>query len=126
MTREEDREIAKAINRMNYLRRREKKLKYSSEYAKRNKDYINYMQRERRKRRNEAKAEIYIPPSIDSIEEKLPYILRKNKVELRREFLSIPILQRPTYDYFLRCKEIELLISYGREHRKDTSTIAVT
>ena len=63
-------------------------------------------------RRKQKKEKIFsepkpMPPSMESREAKLPYSLRKNVAQLRREFLDISILERPPYDEFIQRKAKE-------------------
>jgi hypothetical protein len=121
MTRTESDAARKAANRKDYLRRREKILAYQRQYAKDNREHINAMQRERRRRKAigscVAKKE-YVRPSTDDFESELPLLLKVNLQRLRDEYLSIPIHQRPIYDYWLRCKTIEYYRAIILEKRK--------
>lgn len=119
MTRTESDAARKAANRKDYLRRRDKMLAYQRQYAKDNREHINAMQRERRRRKAIGVIkEKYVRPSTDAFEESLPLALRMMKSRLRDEYLRIPIIERPVYDYFLRCKIIEYLRD-NYESRRD-------
>lgn len=110
MTRAESDAAKKAANRKDYLRRRDKMLAYQRQYAKDNREHINAMQRERRRMKaigTLGTKKEYIRPSTDDFEGDLPLLLKVNLQRLRDEYLSIPIHQRPVYDYWLRCKTIE-------------------
>lgn len=120
MTRTESDAARKAANRKDYLRRREKMLVYQRQYAKDNREHINAMQRERRRRKamGVIKEKEYVRPSTDAFEEALPLALRMMKGRLRDEYLRIHITERPVYDYFLRCKIIEYLRDYYESRRE--------
>ena len=49
--------------------------------------------------------------SIESIEQALPDLLKRSISRLRKNFLKIPILQRPPYDAYLK----QLTIEYYKE-----------
>ena len=120
MTRAEDEEVRSYYNHKYYLNRREADIAYQKKYAKEHKEHINAMQRERR-RRKAAGLEpfrIYRRPSTDSFEAALPPALYCNRMRLREEYRKIPILERPIYDYFLRCKTIEYLREKRNERRE--------
>jgi hypothetical protein len=40
-------------------------------------------------------------------------------MRLREEYRKIPILERPVYDYFLRCKTIEYLREKKSNERRE-------
>jgi hypothetical protein len=107
-------------NRKYYLQRRDKIIAYQKQYAKDNREHINEMQRERRKRKAMGipRQKDYRRPSTDYFEGLLPPMLYVSRMRLREEYLKIPILERPIYDYFLRCKTIEHLIQKRREQHE--------
>lgn len=109
MTRAEELAIKQERNRKEYEARKEAKKAYSREWYRKNKDYFRLKTAARReKQRKDAEVKKHvIKPSIESIEEQLPYELRKDKYTLRRKFLKIPIHERPTYDIYLRLKTAE-------------------
>lgn len=116
MTRAEDKAVRVAINRKHYLAHRDTIIARVKRYTKEHREHINFMQRDRRRRKKEAILDepVYIRPSTDAFESELPYGLRASKSRLREEYLRIPIHERPVYDYFLRCKTIEFLRNYER------------
>ena len=120
MTCEEDHEVRSFYNRKYYMNRREAVIAYQKQYAKDHRDHINEMQRERRRRKalGIEPEKRYQRPSTNYFEGKLPPTLYMNRMRLRDEYRAIPILERPVYDYFLRCKTIEYLKNYEREKRK--------
>lgn len=128
MTRKEEKELQKALNHKEYVRNRAHRLEYASRYAKEHREHINEMARKRRAKAKikAMEVETYIPPSIDSIEEMMPYFLKKNKAALRAEFLSIHITKRPTYDFFLRCKTIEYIYDKRRRNTGGDTSTAIT
>ena len=111
MTNADDRALRRTYNRADYLKRRDKKLEYAREYAKKHRERINYLQRERRRRLKESPPEqpVRKPLSTTAIEAFLPPKLYSQRLRLRVEYLNIHISERPPYDYFLRCKTIEHL-----------------
>lgn len=127
MTRAESYLLQREIERNDYLNSRERRLAYARQYAREHREILTQQQRERRRmkaagtfidRRKIEREERNAIPSTDACEEALPLHLRCNKQRLRDEFLRIHITERPTYDYFLRCKTIEYMRDYERERRK--------
>ena len=116
MTRAEDKAVRVATNRKYYLNHREAIIARVKRYTEAHREHINFMQRDRRRRKKEALMgePTFIRQSTDAFESELPYGLRANKPRLREEYLRIPIHERPMYDYFLRCKTIEFLRNYER------------
>lgn len=121
MTREENAAVKREANHKGYLRRRSKALAYMKQYAREHREHINFMQRERRRKKalgiwNTEKE--YERPSSEAFESELPLRLQANIQRLREEYLNIPIVQRPVYDYWLRCKTIEHCRAVMLEKRK--------
>lgn len=121
MTRAEDEEVRSYYNRKYYLNRREAVIAYQKKYAKEHKEHINAMQRERRRRKALGidPPRIYRRPSTDSFEAALPPALYCNRMRLREEYRKIPILDRPVYDYYLRCKTIQYLMEKKSNERRE-------
>lgn len=120
MTRAEEYEAKSARYRKDYGKYKERQREKSKEWYWANRDYALKKAEATRKRLRENSKVIQkpLPPSIDSLEEALPYELRMNTALLRVEFLRIPILQRPPYDIYLRQKTAE----YYKEKANDRRT----
>jgi len=104
MTRAESDALRTERNRKEYLARQEQKKAYARQYYRKN----------GRPRKREHQDKPFRPPSTDACESELPYGLRKDKAALRIEYLKIPIAERPSYDYYLRCKTVEYIRNYAR------------
>ena len=121
MTREENAAVKREANRKDYLHRRSKVLAYMAQYAREHREHINLMQRERRRKKAlgiwQTEKE-YERPSSEAFEAELPLRLQANIQRLRQEYLNIPIVRRPVYDYWLRCKTIEHCRAIMLEKRK--------
>lgn len=111
MTRAEELEKKKERNRREYERRLERKREQSRQWYWQNRDYALAKAAATRQRlREEASvAPKDPPPSIESLEEQLPYYLKQDIPGLRAEFLNIPINERPPYDEFLKMKTINIV-----------------
>ena len=108
MTRAESDALRTERNRKEYLARQEQKKAYARQH------YRKYG----RPRKREYKDKPFRPPSTDACESELPYGLRNDKAALRIEYRKIPITERPSYDYFLRCKTVEYIRNHDRERRE--------
>lgn len=108
MTRAEELAKKQERNRREYEARRDAMINKSKEWYYNNHEYALMKAAEyRQRRRREAKFTKTPPPSTDALEAQLPPSLRANIPRLRKEFLKIPILQRPPYDVYLKLKTIE-------------------
>lgn len=108
MTRAESYELRKEIFHNQYMKERERRLKYASEYYKTHKKEAMEYARKRRAGLT-VKPHEYQRPSTEAFEEELPFVLKMQLSRLREQYLAIHISERPPYDYYLRCKTIEHL-----------------
>lgn len=114
MTRAEEYEAKSARNRRDYEKYKERMRAKAKEWYWKNRDYAlqkGAANRQRNRERSKTKPR-HMEPSIDSIEERLPFALKRDINQLRKAFLKIPILQRPPYDVYLKLKTIE----YYKQH----------
>lgn len=110
MTRADELERKQERNRREYEARKEDKKAQVKRWYDKNHEYaLMRAAAYRQRRRREAKFTKTPPPSTDALEAQLPPALRANIPRLRKEFLKIPILQRPPYDVYLKLKTIEHL-----------------
>lgn len=108
MTRADELERKQERNRREYEARKEDKKAQVKRWYDKNHEYaLMRAAAYRQRRRREAKFTKTPPPSTDALEAQLPPSLRANIPRLRKEFLKIPILQRPPYDVYLKLKTIE-------------------
>ena len=118
----EELERKRERNRQEYLKNRDKRMEQSRKWYSMHKDYFyEKTRRYRERKRNETlAASSAIRPSIESQEAVLPYELRRDTERLRREFLKIPIQDRPTYDVFIRQKTAEYYkqLAYERNNKQ--------
>ena len=128
MTRAESYEIRGELWHKDYMNRRGQRLAYAKQYYQDHREKIRDQQRERRKRKAAGESTgrelIFDRPSTESFENECPYMLRMNLTRLREKFLAIPIHERPTYDYFLRCETIEHYRKKLYERRETISRAA--
>lgn len=111
MTRAEELREKQLRNIKAYEARKEKQREKARKWYWDNREYALMKaaaNRQRDKERHPIKVQP-IKPSMESLEEQLPFRLRIMKGKLRKEFLKIPILERPTYDVFLKMKTIEYI-----------------
>lgn len=111
MTRAEEYEAKSARNRRDYEKYKERMRAKAKEWYWKNRDYALQKAAANRQRNRECSKTKprHMEPSIDSIEERLPFALKRDINQLRKAFLKIPILQRPPYDVYLKLKTIEHL-----------------
>ena len=116
MTRAEELQRKQARNRKEYEATKEKRRERYRKWYWENHDFALAKAAATRNRLREKAVVSHKPiqPSIEALEETLPYQLRINKALLRKEFLKIPILERPTYDIYLKLKTIE----YYKQHER--------
>lgn len=109
MTRKESYEIRSELYHEDYIKRRPQRLIYAKQYYEANRERIREQQRIRniRRKAGEKRELVFERPSTEAFENEAPYMLRMNLTRLREKFLAIPIHDRPTYDYFLRCETVE-------------------
>ena len=117
MTRAESYELRDAIFHENYMKERERRLKYAADYYQAHKEAAKEYARKRRAGLTKKPPE-YERPSTEAFEEELPLRLKMQLSRIREQYLKIPITERPIYDYYLRCRTIEHLRDYERERRK--------
>lgn len=105
----EELERKRERNRREYLKNHEKRIFYARKYYSEHKEYFQLKAKRyrERKRAERMDAPPVTRPSIESLEESLPYELRRKTKQMRREFLKIPIQKRPTYDVYIRQKTAE-------------------
>ena len=109
MTKEEEKAKVHAMYAADYAANHEKYLEKSRRYYRENRDVILVKQALHRQRKRDG-ATFTAPtpsPSIDALEEQMPYAMKANRKGLRKEFLKIPITQRPPYDVWLKMKILE-------------------
>lgn len=111
MTRAEEYEAKSARNRRDYEKYKERMRAKAKEWYWKNRDYALQKAAANRQRNRECSKTKprHMEPSIDSIEERLPFALKRDINQFRKAFLKIPILQRPPYDVYLKLKTIEHL-----------------
>ena len=114
MTRAEEYEAKSAMNRRDYEKYKERMRAKAKEWYWKNRDYALQKAAANRQRNRECSKfkPRHMEPSIDSIEERLPFAIKRDINQLRKAFLKIPILQRPPYDVYLKLKTIE----YYKQH----------
>ena len=114
MTRAEEYEAKSARNRRDYEKYKERMRAKAKEWYWKNRDYALQKAAANRQRNRECSKvkPRHMEPSIDSIEERLPFAIKRDIKQLRKAFLKIPILQRPPYDVYLKLKTIE----YYKQH----------
>ena len=117
MNRQEELERKQARNRKEYDARKAKRLERQRELSRKwywaNREYcLAKSAADRQRRRDEATfTPKPTPPSIESIEASMPEVIRRNIKRYRKEFLKIPILERPPYDEYLRRLAKPLMIT---------------
>ena len=109
MTRAEEYEAKSARNRRDYEKYKERMRAKAKEWYRKNRDYaLQKAAANRQRNREGAKVKPrHMEPSIDSIEERLPFAMKRDIKQLRKAFLKIPILQRPPSDVYLTLKTID-------------------
>jgi hypothetical protein len=111
MTRAEELKLKEAKYRKDYEKYKERQREKSRRWYWENRDWaLKKAAIGRQRRRDKAMANAKpkpVTPSIESIEQSLPFAMRSNTERLREAFLNIPILQRPPYDVYLKLKTIE-------------------
>ena len=114
MTRAEEYEAKSARYRKDYDKYKERMRAKAKEWYWKNRDYALQKGAANRQRNRECSKTKprHMEPSIDSIEERLPFAIKRDINQLRKAFLKIPILQRPPYDVYLKLKTIE----YYKQH----------
>lgn len=111
MNRKEEYEAKSARYRKDYEKYKERMREKSRKWYWANREWALKKAAIGRQRRREesiaAKKLIHFQPSMEALEQDLPWKLRQNIPLLRKNFLKIPILERPPYDVYLKLKTIE-------------------